>query len=141
MRVMVVVKASKKSESGALPDTKILTEMGKYNEELAKAGILLAGEGLQPTSKAARVKFTGDKRSVVDGPFAETKELIAGFWLWQVRSMDEAKQWALRCPKPHDEDTEIEIRPLFEAADFGENFTPELQQQEQRIRNQVAGKK
>jgi len=138
---MVVVKASKKSESGALPDTKILTEMGKYNEELAKAGILLAGEALQPTSKAARVKFTGDKRSVVDGPFAETKELIAGFWLWQVRSMDEAKQWALRCPKPHDEDTEIEIRPLFEAADFGENFTPELQQQEQRIRNQVAGKK
>lgn len=141
MRVMVIVKATKKSEAGVLPDTKMLTEMGKYNEELAKAGIMLAGEGLQPTSKAARVKFTVDKRSVIDGPFAESKELIAGFWLWQVRSMDEAKEWALRCPNPYGEDGEIEIRPLFEAADFGENLTPELRQQEERLRRRVAGNK
>lgn len=141
MRVMVIVKASKKSEAGALPDTKMLTEMGKYNEELAKAGIMLAGEGLQPTSKGARLKFTGNKRSLVDGPFAETKELIAGFWLWEVRSMDEAKEWALRCPNPYDEDGEIEIRPVFEAADFGDNLTPELKQQEERLRRRVAGNK
>jgi hypothetical protein len=141
MRVMVIVKASRDSEAGAMPDSKILTEMGNFNEELAKAGVLLAGEGLQPSSKGARVKFTGDKKTLVDGPFAETKELIAGFWLWQVRSMDEAIEWAKRCPKPHKEDCEIEIRPVFEAADFGPEFTPELQEQEQRIREQVAGKR
>lgn len=141
MRVMVIVKASRDSEAGAMPDSKILAEMGNFNEELAKAGVLLAGEGLQPTSKGARVKFTGDKKAVIDGPFAETKELIAGFWLWQVRSMDEAKQWAMRCPKPHNEDCEIEIRPVFEASDFGAEFTPELQEQERRIREQVEQRK
>jgi hypothetical protein len=138
---MVIVKASRDSEAGAMPDSKILAEMGNFNEELAKAGVLLAGEGLQPTSKGARVKFTGDKKAVIDGPFAETKELIAGFWLWQVRSMDEAKQWAMRCPKPHNEDCEIEIRPVFEASDFGAEFTPELQEQERRIREQVEQRK
>jgi hypothetical protein len=136
---MVIVKANKDSEAGVLPDKKLLTEMGKYNEELVKAGIMLAGEGLQPTSKGKRVRFSGDKRTVIDGPFAETKELIAGFWLWQVRSMDEAIEWLKRAP--FDSGTEIEIRPLFETEDFGEEFTPELREQEARIRAQIAQKK
>jgi len=141
MRVMVIVKASKQSESGALPDQRILAEMGKFNEELVKAGVLLAGEGLHPTSKGKRVRFSGAKRAVTDGPFAETKELIAGFWLWQVRSMEEAVEWVKRCPNPHNEDSDIEIRPVFEAEDFGAEFTPELRQDEERRRAQVAAKK
>jgi len=141
MRVMVIVKATKDSEAGALPSKELLTAMGKYNEELVKAGIMLAGEGLKPTSKGKRVRFSGDKRSVIDGPFAETKELIAGYWIWQVRSMEEAVEWLKRCPNPHCEDSEVEIRPVFEAADFGENFTPELREQELRLAEQIAGKK
>jgi hypothetical protein len=136
MRVMVIVKASKTSESGAMPDQKLLTEMGKFNEELVKAGVLLAGEGLHPTSRGVRVRFTGPKRTVVDGPFAETKELIAGFWLWQVRSMAEALEWVKRCPSPHPEDSEIEVRPVFEAADFGEALTPDLRKAEEELRVQ-----
>lgn len=134
MRVMVVMKASKDSEAGVMPSEKLLAEMGKYNEELVKAGVLLAAEGLHPSSKGARVKFSGEKRTVVDGPFTETKELIAGFWLWQVRSMEEAMAWVKRCPNPHSEEGEIEIRPVFEAEDFGAEFTPELREQEERIR-------
>jgi hypothetical protein len=143
MRVMVVVKASKTSESGALPDEKILTEMGKFNEELVKAGVLLAAEGLHPTSEGKRVRFSGKNRTVIDGPFTETKELIAGFWLWQVRSMDEAIEWAKRCPNPHpdERESEIEIRPVFEADDFGPNLTPELREQEARLREQTAKRK
>jgi len=141
MRVMVIVKASKESEAGVLPDTEILTKMGKYNEELVKAGIMLAGEGLQPTSKGKRVRFSGDKRTVIDGPFAETKELIAGYWMWQVRSMEEAVEWLKRCPNPHPGETEVEIRPVFEANDLGENFTPELREKEQRLREKIAAKK
>jgi hypothetical protein len=137
MRVMVIVKASKSSESGALPDQKLLADMGKFNEELVKAGIMLAGEGLHPTSKGKRVRFSGSKRTVIDGPFTETKELIAGFWLWQVRSMEEAVEWLKRCPNPQKEDSEIEIRPVFEAEDFGAEFTPELREQEERIRAQA----
>jgi hypothetical protein len=137
MRFMVIVKATKGSEQGELPSTEMLTAMGKYNEELVKAGIMLAGDGLQPSSKGARVRFSGPKRTVVDGPFAETKELIAGFWIWQVRSLDEAIEWVKRCPNPMKEDSEIEIRQIFEAEDFGEAFTPELQQQEERIRAEV----
>src|SRR5690242_20507436 len=129
MRVMVLVKATKESEAGVMPSQKLLSEMGKFNEELVKAGVMLAGEGLHPTSKGARVEFSGDKRTVTDGPFMETKELIAGFWLWQVKSMQEAIEWVKRCPNPHNEDSEIEIRPLFESADFGEEFTPELREQ------------
>ena len=140
MKVMVLVKASRQSEAGAMPDQRILTEMGKFNEELVKAGVLLAAEGLQPTSKGVRVRFSGDKKTVINGPFAETKELIAGFWLWQVRSMDEAVEWAKRCPKPHEEDCEIEIRPAFEASDFGE-LTPELQEQEERMREHLSSRK
>jgi hypothetical protein len=140
MRVMVVVKASKESESGAAPDEKILTEMGKFNEELVKAGIMLAGEGLHPTSKAKRVQFSGTSRTVVDGPFAETKELIAGYWLWQVKSMDEAVEWVKRCPNPHNSDSEIEIRPLFEMEDFGPELTPDAREQEERLRKQIAEK-
>ncbi len=140
MRVMVIVKATKDSEAGVLPDQKLLAAMGKYNEELANAGILLAGEGLAPSSKGARVRFSGKKRTVIDGPFTETKELIAGFWLWQVKSLDEAIEWLKRCPNPHNEDTEVEIRQVFEAEDFGAEFTPELREQEDRIRAQVAGK-
>ena len=140
MRVMVIVKASKDSEAGVMPSEKLLTEMGKFNEELAKAGVLLSAEGLQASSKGARVKFSGDKRTVVDGPFAETKELIAGFWIWQVKSMEEAIEWLKRCPNPHNEDSEVEIRPVFETADFGPEFTPELKAQEERIRAQVAQK-
>jgi hypothetical protein len=133
MRFMIIVKADKNSEAGVLPDKKLLTEMGKFNEELVKAGVLLAGEGLHPSSKGARVRFSGSKRTVVDGPFAETKELIAGFWLWQVESKAEAIEWVKRCPNPMPGDSEIEIRQVFEAADFGAGFTPELRAQEQRV--------
>lgn len=141
MKVIVLVKASKDSEAGAMPNTEILTEMGKYNDELVKAGIMLAGEGLHPSSKGKRVRFSGKKRTVIDGPFTESKELIAGFWLWQVRSMEEAVEWLKRCPNPHDEDTEVEIRPVFEAEDFGPEFTPELREQEERQRKQMSAKK
>ena len=138
MRFMILVKATKNSEAGVLPDEKLLTEMGKYNEELAKAGVLLAGEGLQPSSKGARVKFSGDKRTVIDGPFAETKELIVGFWLWRVKSKEEAIEWVKRCPNPHPgTESEIEIRQVFEAEDFGAEFTPELRKQEERVRAQA----
>ncbi len=140
MRVMVIVKATKDSEAGVMPSTELLTAMGKYNEELVKAGIMLAGDGLQPSSKGKRVRFGGSKRTVIDGPFTETKELIAGFWIWQVRSMDEAVEWLKRCPNPMPGESEIEIRPFFEAADFGENFTPELREQEERLRTQVSKK-
>ena len=136
MRFMILVKADKNSEAGVLPDEKLLTEMGKFNEELVKAGVMLAGEGLQPSSKGARVKFSGSKRTVIDGPFAETKELIAGFWLWQVKSKEEAIEWVKRCPNPMKGESEIEIRQLFEAEDFGAEFTPELREQEERLRAQ-----
>jgi hypothetical protein len=138
MRVMVIVKADKNSEAGVLPDKKMLTEMGKFNEELAKAGVMLAGEGLQASSKGVRVRFSGDKRTVIDGPFSETKELIAGFWLWQVRSLDEAIQWLKRAPF---REGDVEIRQVFEAEDFGAEFTPELREQEEKIRKQVASRK
>ena len=138
MRVMVIVKATADSEAGVMPSEQLLTEMGQYNEELVKAGIMLAGEGLQPSSKGKRITFSGDKQTVIDGPFAETKELIAGFWLWQVRSMEEAVEWVKRCPNPHDGESEIEIRPVFEADDFGAEFTPELREQERRIGEQAA---
>ena len=141
MRFMVIVKATKDSEAGALPSVELLTAMGKYNEELAKAGILLAGEGLQPSSKGARVRFSGAKRTVVDGPFAETKELVAGFWLWKVKSKEEAIEWVKRCPNPMPGDSEIEIRQVFEAEDFGEQFTPELKEQAERVYTQVSGNK
>lgn len=134
MRFMVLVKASKDSEAGVMPSRELLAEMGKFNEELAKAGVLLAGEGLHPSSKGARIKFSGSKRSVVDGPFAETKELIAGFWIWQVKSKEEAIDWVKRCPNPHSEDCEVEIRQIFEAEDFGAALTPELREQEERMR-------
>lgn len=136
MRFMIIVKATKDSEAGVLPDEKLLTEMGKFNEELVKAGVMLAGEGLHPSSKGARVKFSGAKRTVIDGPFAETKELIAGFWLWQVKSKEEAIEWVKRCPNPMKGESEIEIRQVFEAEDFGAEFTPELRKQEERIRAQ-----
>jgi hypothetical protein len=141
MRCIVMVKANKDSEAGVMPSTKLLTEMGKFNEELAKAGVMLAGEGLQPSSKGKRVRFSGPKRTVIDGPFAETKELIAGFWLWQVRSMEEAVEWVKRCPNPFEGESEIEIRQVFEAEDFGPELTPELREQEERLRKQVAVKK
>src|SRR5438874_3194023 len=133
MRFMVIVKANADTEAGQLPSTELLTAMGKSNEDLVKAGVMLAGEGLQPSSKGARIKFSGNKRTVVDGPFAETKELIAGFWLWQCRSKDEAIEWAKRCPNPTGAESELEIRQVFEADDFGAEFTPELREQEQRI--------
>jgi hypothetical protein len=134
MKVMVIVKATKNSEAGMMPSEKLLTEMGKYNEELIKAGVMLAGEGLHPSSKGKRIKFSGNERRVVDGPFAETKELIAGFWLWQVRSMEEAVEWARRCPDPMPgEDAELEIRPIFEASDFGEELAPKVREQEERL--------
>lgn len=133
MRFMVIVKATKDSEAGIMPSEQLLTEMGKFNEELVQAGVLLAGEGLHPSSKGARVWFSGAKRTVIDGPFTETKELIAGFWLWQLRSMDEAIEWAKRCPNPMPGDSELEIRQVFEADDFGAEFTPELRKQEERI--------
>jgi hypothetical protein len=139
---MVIVKASKDSEAGALPSTELLEKMGKYNEELVKAGVMLAGEGLQPSSKGKKVRFSGDKRTVVDGPFTETKELIAGYWMWQVRSMEEAVEWLKRCPNPHPgSEPEVEIRPVFEAADFGENLTPQLKEQERRLAQQLGSKK
>ena len=138
MRVMVIVKASKESEAGVLPDQKILAEMGKFNEELVKAGVMLAGEGLHASAKGKRVRFEGAKRTVIDGPFAETKELIAGFWLWQVKSMDEAVEWLKR--DPFGGGTEIEIRRVFEAEDFGPALTPELREQEERLRKQVVAK-
>ena len=141
MRCMVIVKASKSSEAGVLPSQQLLTEMGKFNEELVKAGVLLAAEGLQASTKGKRVRFSGQTRTVIDGPFTETKELIAGFWLWQVRSMEEAIEWVKRCPNPHDEETEVEIRPVFEAADFGAELTPELREQEERLRARTAEKK
>ena len=137
MRFMVIVKATKDSEAGVLPTEKLLTDMGKYNEELAKAGIMLAGDGLQPSSKGARVRFSGSKRTVVDGPFAETKELVAGFWIWKVKSKEEAIEWVKRCPNPMPGDSEIEIRQLFEAEDFGEGLTPELKEQAERVYRQV----
>src|SRR4030081_1783483 len=139
MRFMILIKADKNSEAGKLPDEKLLTAMGKYNEELVKAGVIVAGEGLQPSSKGARVKFSGDKRTVIDGPFAETKELIAGYWLFQVKSLEECIEWVKRCPNPMPgTESEIEIRQVFEAEDFGEAFTPELQQAEQRLGAQMA---
>jgi hypothetical protein len=135
---MILIKATKDSEAGVMPSQQLLTEMGRFNEELVKAGVMLAGEGLHPSSKAARVRFSGAKRTVIDGPFAETKELIAGFWLWQVKSKEEAIEWVKRCPNPHNEETEVEIRQLFEAEDFGAEFTPELREQEERLRAQAA---
>ncbi len=137
MKVMVMVMADKNSEAGVMPDEKLLTEMGKYNEELVKAGIMLAGEGLHPSSKGKRVQFSADKRTVTDGPFTETKELVAGFWLWQGEAVGEAIEWVKRCPNPMLGDSEIEIRQVFEAEDFGEAFTPELREQEERLRAQV----
>jgi len=144
MRFIVMVRATKESERGTLPDEKLLADMGKFNEELVKAGVMLAGEGLQPSSKGARIRFSGasDKRTVVDGPFAETKELIAGFWLWRCQSKEEAIQWAKRSPNPFPgQDSEIEIRQLYEAEDFGAEFTPELREQEERLRNEIAARK
>jgi hypothetical protein len=141
MRFMVIVKATKNSEAGVLPRKEMFAEMGKFNEQLVKAGVMLAGEGLHPSSRGARVKFSGGKRTVVDGPFAETKELIAGFWLWQVKSKQEAIEWVKRCPDPMPgEDSEIEIRQVFEAEDFGAEFTPELRKQEERLRAEIAAK-
>ena len=141
MRFMIVIKATKETEAGVLPSQELLTEMQRFNEELAKAGILIAGEGLHPSAKGARVKFSGSKRTVVDGPFAETKELIAGFWLWQVKSKEEAIAWVKRCPNPANAEGEIEIRQVFELEDFGAQLTPELREQEQRLRAQAAAKK
>jgi hypothetical protein len=138
MRVMVIVKANKESEANVMPDTQLLAEMGKYNEELVKAGIMLGGEGLHPSSKGKKVRFAGTKRTVVDGPFAEAKELIAGYWLWQVKSMDEAVEWVKRCPNPMNGESEIEIRQVFENEEFGDAMTPELREQDARIRAQAA---
>jgi hypothetical protein len=140
MRVMVIVKASQDSETGTMPSTEMLTAMGQFNEELVKAGVMLAGEGLHPSAKGKRVRFEGTQRTVVDGPFAETKELIAGFWLWQVRSMDEAVEWARRCPNPMPGGGELELRPVFETEDFGEELTPELRAQEERLRAESAAR-
>jgi len=140
MRFMVIVKATKDSEAGIMPSEKLLTEMGAYNEQLAKAGVMVAGEGLQPSSKGARVRFSGAQRTVIDGPFAETKELIAGFWIFQVRSLEEAIEWVKRAPNPMPGDSEIEIRQIFEPEDFGKEFTPELRAQESRIREQITKK-
>ena len=139
MRVMVIVKATADSEAGVMPDTKLLADMGAYNEELAKAGVMLAGEGLQPSSKGARVRFSGTSRAVIDGPFAETRELIAGYWIFRTNSLQECIDWVKRCPNPFPEgESEIEIRQIFEAEDFGDEFTPELREQEERIRQQIA---
>ena len=140
MRVMVIIKANQDTEAGVLPSEQLLAEMGAYNEELVKAGVMLAGEGLHPSSKGKRVKFSKGKTSVIDGPFAETKELVAGFWLWQVESMDEAVEWARRLPNPDGTESEVEIRPVFEEEDFGDEFTPELREQEARLRAQIQGK-
>jgi hypothetical protein len=137
MRVMVLVKATEQSEAGEMPSEELLTQMTDFNEELVKAGVMLAGEGLHPSSEGVRVAFSGSERKVIDGPFAETKELVAGYWLWQVKSMDEAIEWVKRCPNPMEGESEIEIRPVFEADDFGENLTPELREREERLREQV----
>ena len=137
MRVMVIIKADKDSEAGVMPNTELLTQMGQFNEELVKAGVMLAGEGLHPSSRGARVRFSGKDRTVIDGPFAETKELIAGFWLWQVRSMAEAIEWLKRCPNPMEGTSEVEIRPVFEMEDFGEAMSPELRDQEDRLREEI----
>ena len=137
MRVMVMVKATKESEAGVMPDEKLLTEMGDFNDQLVKAGVMLAGEGLHPTSRGKRVRFSGTKRTVIDGPFAETSELVAGFWLWQVKSREEAVEWVKRCPNPFPVESEIEIRQVFEAEDFGAEFTPELRAQEDRQRAEI----
>jgi hypothetical protein len=142
MRFMVLIKANKESEAGVMPDEKLLAAMGKYNEELVKAGVMLAAEGLHPSSKGARVRFKGESRTVVDGPFTETKELIAGFWIWQVKSKEEAIEWVKRCPSPFtDTEAEIEIRQVFDAEDFGPEFTPELKAQEERLRAEIAARK
>jgi hypothetical protein len=141
MRVMVFVKANEDSEAGILPKQKLLAEMGKFNEDLAKAGVLLAADGLQPSSKGKRVRFSGEKRTVIDGPFTETKELIAGYWLWQVRSMEEAVEWVKRCPSPHEGETEVEIRQVFELEDFGTEPTPELRKQQENIGAGMSGRK
>ena len=140
MKVMVIVKASKDSEAGVMPSTELLTAMGQYNEELVKAGIMLDGAGLTPSSKGARMRFSGSDRTVIDGPFTETKELIAGYWIWNVKSVEEALTWLRRCPNPMKEDSEIEVRPFFEPEDFGEALTPELRAQEEALRRQVANK-
>jgi hypothetical protein len=140
MRFMVIVKATPESEAGKMPSEKLLTEMGKFNEELVKAGVMLAGEGLHPSSKGVRIQFSGDKRTVVNGPFPQTKELIAGFWLIEVKSREEAIEWIKRCPNPMEGESEIEIRQVFEAEDFGAEFTPELREQEDRLRNQIAAR-
>ena len=137
MRVMVIVKASKASEAGVMPGEKMLSDMGRFNEELVNAGLMLAGEGLHPTSRAKRIRFSGTTRTVIDGPFPETKELIAGFWIWRVKSMDEAIEWAKRCPNPHVDDSELEIRQIFEEEDFGPELTPELREQERRVREKA----
>ncbi len=141
MRFMVIVKASRASEAGEMPSQKLLTEMGNFNEQLVKAGVMLAGEGLQPTSKGKRIRFSGKNRTVIDGPFPETKELIAGYWIWKCKSMDEALEWVKRCPNPHEEEGEIEIRQVFEADDFGADFTPELREQEERMRKEIESRK
>ena len=138
MRVLVIVKASVDSEAGVLPDEQLLTEMGKFNEELVKAGVMLAGEGLHPSSRGKRIEFSGNRRTVIDGPFSETKELVAGFWIWQVSSMEEAVEWAKRCPNPHPGESTLEIRQVFEAEDFGDAMTPELVEQGVRLREQLA---
>ena len=140
MRFMLIVKATKDSEAGVMPSERLLAEMGKYNEELVNAGVMLAGEGLHPSSRGKRVRFSGQKRTVIDGPFAETKELIAGFWLIQVKSMEEAVEWVKRCPNPAEGESEIEIRQVFEAEDFGAEFSPELREQEERLRARIAAK-
>lgn len=141
MRVMVIVKATEDSEAGVLPSKELIDAMTGYNEELVKAGVMLAGEGLQPTSKSKRVHFAGPNRTVVDGPFAETKELIAGYWIWKVKSMEEAVEWLKRCPNPHCEDSDVDIRPIFEAEDFGKNLTPESRERGQRLRERIAANK
>ena len=140
MRFMVMVKATADSEAGLMPSTEMLAEMGRFNEELVKAGVMQAGEGLHPSAKGARVRFSGKNRTVIDGPFAETKELVAGFWIWRCASLQEAIDWVKRCPNPMPGDSEIEIRQIFEADDFGEAFTPELREQEERLRGEIAGK-
>jgi len=141
MRVMVIVKATKDSEAGVLPTKELIQAMGKYNEELVKAGIMLAGDGLKPSTAGKRVRFSGTKRTVIDGPFSETKELVAGYWIWEVRSMEEAVEWLKRCPNPMPGESDVEIRPFVDPADFGENFTPEAQEREKRLREQVAARK
>ena len=140
MRFMILIKADKKSEAGVMPDQKLLAEMGAFNEQLVKAGVMLAGEGLQPSSKGARVRFSGATRTVIDGPFAETKELIAGFWIWQVKSKQEAVEWVKRCPNPMQGETEVEIRQIFEAEDVGADYTPEMRQRDERLRAEVAAR-